>query len=233
MIGPVLPQGVAGDMGSAKKRTYKNRQFMKIMAVDDDPVALTVLEDTLKLLGHEVVTAYDGESAWSLMHAEGIRLMVCDWNMPKLDGLGLCQRIRSQPPGDYVYFILLTGAEASNIHRDKAMSAGVDDFLSKPVDMDELKIRLHVAQRILQFTTHIQKLESLIPICSYCKNVRDDQSYWKRIESYLGEITGASCSHSVCPECYKKHIVPQFEELGITNYPSELKLTHPQANRVP
>lgn len=204
---------------------------MKILAVEDDPVALTVLEDVLISLGHEVILASDGETAWKRLHEDGFRIVVCDWNMPELDGLGLCKRIRSEP-GDYVYFILLTSAEATTKHRDIAMSAGVDDFLTKPVDAEDIKMRLYVAQRILQYTTHIRKLEALIPICSYCKNVRDDQSYWKRIESYLAEKTGADCSHSVCPDCYKKYVVPQFEELGITNYPTELKLRRPEAHKV-
>ena len=204
---------------------------MKILAVEDDPVAFAVLEDTLKSLGHEVVPASNGEAAWTLLHEQNCRMVVCDWTMPKLDGLELCRRIRTHP-GDYIYFILLTGNVASNRNRDHAMAAGVDDFLSKPVDLEDLKIRLHVAQRILQYTTHIQQLESLIPICSYCKNVRDDKSYWKRIENYLAEKTGASCSHSVCPECYQKHVVPQFEELGIKNYPTELKLRKPEARGV-
>ena len=204
---------------------------MKILAVEDDPVAIIVLEETLIALGHEVVLASDGESAWKLLHEQNCRVVVCDWNMPELDGLELCKRIRSTP-GEYVYFILLTSAVGSTQQRDHAMSAGVDDFLSKPVNMDDIKMRLHVAQRILQYTTHIQKLEALIPICSYCKNVRDDQSYWKRIESYIAEKTGADCSHSVCPDCYKKHVIPQFEELGITNYPTELKSQPPQVRRV-
>jgi len=204
---------------------------MKILAVEDDPVALTVLEDTLKSLGHEVVLAEEGESAFALQQAQGCRIVVSDWNMPLLDGLSLCQRLRAQPD-DYVYFILLTSSEATLELRDRAMSAGVDDFLSKPVDQQDLKIRLHVASRILQYTTHIQALESLIPICSYCKNVRDDQSYWKRIENYLAELTGAGCSHSVCPDCYKKHVVPQFEAMGIKDYPAELNPQPPRAQRV-
>ncbi len=204
---------------------------MKIIAVEDDPVALIVLEDTLKSLGHEVVLAQEGEVAWAKLQAQDCRVVVCDWNMPKLDGLGLCQRIRAQP-GNYVYFILLTSNEATTAHRDRAMEAGVDDFLSKPVDREDLKVRLHVANRILQYTTHIQTLESLIPICSYCKNVRDDQSYWKRIENYLSELTGASCSHSVCPDCYKKYVIPQFEELGIKTYPADLTDAARRAKRL-
>ncbi|MFT3781022.1 MAG: response regulator [Nibricoccus sp.] len=194
---------------------------MKILVAEDDSVALTILEDSLRLFGHVVVVANDGEEAWAALQDIGIRLVVCDWTMPKLDGLELCRRVRFRP-ADYVYFVLLTGAEATSANRDKAMAAGVDDFLSKPVDIDELKMRVHVAQRILQYTTQIQKLESLIPICGYCKNVRDDQSYWQKIETYIAERTGAGFSHSICPDCYKKHIIPQYEELGIKDYPREI-----------
>lgn len=194
---------------------------MKILAVEDDPVALSILEDGLKSLGHSVFTAADGETGWDVLRNEGCRVVVCDWNMPKLSGLGLCERIR-ECPGEYIYFILLTGREGTDANRERAIAAGVDDFLLKPMDVEELAMRLHVAKRILQYTTRIERLESLIPICSYCKNVRDDQSYWQKIETYLAEKTGADCSHSVCPECYQKHVVPQFEALGMKNYPTEL-----------
>ncbi|MFT3870869.1 MAG: response regulator [Nibricoccus sp.] len=190
---------------------------MKIIAVEDDPVALAILEDALLMLGHEVITASNGAEAWDQLHESGCRVVVCDWSMPKVDGLDLCRRVRFRP-GDYIYFILLTGAEATSANRDNAMEAGVDDFLSKPVDVEELKMRLHVAERILQYTTQIQKLEALIPICSYCKNIRDDQNYWQRIESYIAERTGAGFSHSICPDCYQTHVIPQFEQLGIKNY---------------
>ncbi len=197
---------------------------MKILAVEDDPVALAILEDALLMLGHEVITASNGAEAWSCLVNKDSRVVVCDWKMPELDGLGLCRRVRFKP-GDYTYFILLTGAEATGTNRENAMQAGVDDFLSKPVDVDELKMRLHVAERILHYTSQIQKLESLIPICSYCKNIRDDQNYWQRIENYISERTGAGFSHSVCPDCYQKHVIPEFQELGIKDFPKKLK-TH-------
>jgi hypothetical protein len=58
-------------------------------------------------------------------------------------------------------------------------------------------------------------LQALIPICSYCKSVRDDEDYWQQIEKYVGERTGSEFTHSVCPACYERHIIPQFKELNI------------------
>ncbi|PTY06190.1 response regulator [Opitutaceae bacterium EW11] len=201
----------------------------KVLAVEDDPVALTVLENSIRSLGYDVVSARDGEAGWTLQRERASRIVVSDWTMPRLNGLDLCRRIRSHP-GDYVYFILLTNVQATNENRDRAMEAGVDDFLSKPIDLQDLGTRLRVATRILQYTTRIEKLESLIPICSYCKNVRNDQSYWQRIESYLAEKTGADCSHSICPDCYEKFIVPQLKAFGID--PAGIS-SAPKAVRVP
>ncbi len=185
---------------------------MKVLIVEDDPIARLYIEAALAVLELETVVAADGEEALNLIEAEPIRLVVSDWMMPRIDGLELCRRIRARG-GEYVYFILLTQMSASPENEDAAIEAGVDDFLSKPVNPRELKIRLHVARRILEYTARIQRLESFIPICSYCKKVRDDQNYWQRIESYINERTGSEFSHSVCPDCYKVEIVPQLDEL--------------------
>lgn len=198
---------------------------MKILAVEDDPIASAVLAASLGALGHEVIQATDGLAAWALLQRGSIRVVVCDWLMPKVDGLELCRRVRARP-GDYIYFILVTNRTPTVENQDVAFAAGVDDFLSKPVDPQDLKTRLHVAERILGFTSQIQTLETFIPICSYCKKVRDDRSYWKQIESYINERTGSEFSHSVCPDCYERHVTPELRALGIHN------LKHPEARRV-
>jgi phosphoserine phosphatase RsbU/P len=187
---------------------------MKILAVEDDPIASAVLAASLSALGHEVVQATDGLSAWEKLQREPIRVVVCDWLMPNVDGLELCRRLRAKP-GDYVYFILVTNRTPTVENQDAAFAAGVDDFLSKPLDPQDLKTRLHVARRILGFTSQIQKLETFIPICSYCKKVRDDRSYWQQIESYINQRTGSEFSHSICPDCYERHVTPELRALGM------------------
>jgi DNA-binding response OmpR family regulator len=186
---------------------------VKILAVEDDPVARAVLQAALRRLGHDVITAESGEAAWELFEREGVRFVVSDWMMPGLDGLQLCRRVRARETSDYVYFILLTGRDASAENRTTAADAGVDDFLSKPLDFPELWMRLRVAERILRYTTQVRQLEELLPICSYCKKIRDDGNYWQQIEAYISERTGSDFSHSVCPDCYKGVLLPQLEEL--------------------
>ncbi len=186
---------------------------MNILAVEDDILARKIICRSLRRLGHEVIEAADGEEAWALLQAGGIRVVVCDWMMPRLDGLELCRRIRAKIGAEYVYFILLTGNSASDDNQRAAAEAGVDDFLTKPLDPQEMWMRLRVAERILRYATQVSQLETFLPICSYCKKIRDDKNYWQQIESYINKRTGTDFSHSVCPDCYQRVILPELEKL--------------------
>ena len=186
---------------------------MKILAVEDDPVARAVLRKALHRLGHDVIDAVDGEAAWEKLCAEPVRVVVSDWMMPRVDGLELCRRIRAWPDQDYIYFILLTSRDATEENSRAAADAGVDDFLTKPLDLAELWTRLRVAERILKYTKQVRQLEEMLPICSYCKKIRDDQNYWQQMEGYINERTGSEFSHSVCPDCYARVVVPELEKL--------------------
>ena len=196
---------------------------MKVMAVEDDAVARRILTQALGKLGHEVVEAEDGEAAWDLWQTEKTRIIVSDWLMPKSDGLGLCQKLRALKGQDYVYFILLTGSEASIENKRMTAEAGVDDFLTKPLDFQELWMRMRVAERIVRTTQQVRQLEELLPICSYCKKIRDDQNYWQQIEGYINERTGSEFSHSVCPDCYTRVVLPELEKLKVSNPPPQSK----------
>lgn len=186
---------------------------MKILAVEDDPVALAVLHQALRRLGHEVLEAGDGEAAWNLLQSAPVRVVVSDWLMPRLDGLELCRKVRGRIGGEYVYFILLTSSDATEENQYAAADAGVDDFLRKPLNLSELWTRVRVAERILRYTTQVRQLEELLPICSYCKKIRDDQNYWQQIEGYINQRTGSEFSHSICPDCYARVVVPELNKL--------------------
>lgn len=194
---------------------------MKILAVEDNAVARAVLRQALQRLGHEVIEAVDGEAGWAAFQRhDEVRVIVSDWTMPRGDGLDLCRRIRARAGEDYVYYILLTARDASEQNQTDAADAGVDDFLSKPLDVSELWMRLRVAERILGYTQQVRQLEQMMPICTYCKKVRDDQNYWQQIESYISERTGSDFSHSVCPDCYQRVVIPEIEELKARPKPS-------------
>jgi phosphoserine phosphatase RsbU/P len=186
---------------------------LKILAVEDDLVARKILVQALHRLGHEVAEASDGSEALKVLQNEPVRVIVSDWLMPEMDGLELCRRIRSRVNAEYTYFILLTSRTADHANQREAIEAGVDDFLTKPLDLQELWMRLRVAERILRYATQVQQLEAFLPICSYCKKVRDDHNYWQQIEAYINQRTGSEFSHSICPDCYQRVIVPELERL--------------------
>jgi len=186
---------------------------MKILMVEDDAVASVVLQAALKLLGHEFTVVTDGQAAWERQSRDPHRVVISDWMLPGIDGLELCRRIRAQA-SDYTYFILLSSLTSSGENLDQAITAGVDDFLPKPVKTAELKARLHVAERILRYATQVRQLQEILPICGYCRKIRDDQNYWSQVEDYLGRQAGVNFSHGVCPDCYNRVLVPQLRELG-------------------
>lgn len=188
---------------------------MKILAVEDDAVARAVLRRSLQSLGHDVVEATDGEQAWVALQSDPARVVVSDWMMPRQDGLDLCRRIRQRTNAEYIYFVLLTGRDATTENQKQAADAGVDDFLTKPLNFAELWMRLRVAERILRYTTQVRQLEQMLPICSYCKKIRDDQNYWQQIEGYISARTGSDFSHSVCPDCYQRVVVPELEKMKL------------------
>ena len=140
-------------------------------------------------------------------------MVVSDWTMPNTDGLELCRRIRKRVGAEYTYFILLTGRDATEENQTAAADAGVDYFLTKPLDLPGLWTRLRVAERILRYTKQVSQLEEMLPICSYCKKIRDDQNYWQQIEGYISVRTGSDFSHSVCPDCYQAVLVPELAKL--------------------
>jgi sigma-B regulation protein RsbU (phosphoserine phosphatase) len=174
---------------------------MKILIAEDDPVASKILQRALESYGHDVVLTANGEEAWTVFDREPVRLVVSDWLMPGLDGLDLCKKIRNRDKTAYTYFILLTSQETRPENYEIATAAGVDDFLTKPLDRPTIQMRLRVAERILKFTTEIRQLKDLIPICAYCRKVRNDDNYWQMVETYINEHTGSSFTHGICPSC--------------------------------
>lgn len=187
---------------------------MKILIAEDDIIARSVLEASLRKLGHEPLSYADGEAAWTAFMMEPQRVVISDWLMPGIDGLELCRRVRAEK-GEYTYFILLSNLSSSGGNLSQAIDAGVDDFLNKPVNPDELRLRLHQAERIMNYVKQVQQLEGFIPICSYCKKVRDDENYWDRIENYINARTGSQFSHGICPDCYNQMLVPQMKAQGL------------------
>jgi response regulator RpfG family c-di-GMP phosphodiesterase len=134
--------------------------------------------------------------------------------------------VRARRGDAYTYFILLTARAPTEENLRRADAAQIDDFLAKPLDGPALLSRLRVAGRILEYRREIGELRKLIPLCMYCKKIRDDNHYWDRMEHYL-QSQGVDVTHSICPNCYETHVQPQLDELK----PAESH--HPKAPQDP
>lgn len=201
---------------------------MRVLIAEDDAVSREFLAATLGRWGYEVVQASDGAEAWrALEEPDATRLVILDWMMPEPDGLELCAKIRHSPVHAGTYVILLTArGEREDVVR--GLNSGADDYLTKPFDREELSARLRVGQRVLELqarlTEHVRKLEAalasvqqlqgLLPICSYCKRIRNDQNYWQQVEAYISERTQAEFTHGICPECLENLRRQEGEKLS-------------------
>jgi putative two-component system response regulator len=125
---------------------------MRILLVDDDDLALEALSFSLIKAGHEPVIARNGRDALEALKEGSFHLVISDWVMPEMDGLELCRQIRSGEFGGYVYVILLT-ARNTNADIVEGLSAGADDFLTKPFNPAELQVRVRTGERIASLET--------------------------------------------------------------------------------
>lgn len=134
---------------------------MKILVADDDPVSRRLLESYLKKWEYQLVVASDGAEAWRLFQAEEFPIVICDWLMPEMDGPELIRRIRHSDRAGYVYIILLTGKSRKD-DIVEGMESGADDFVSKPFDHDELRVRLRAGERIVNLERSLRDAQEAL-----------------------------------------------------------------------
>ena len=188
---------------------------MKTLIAEDESVSRRLLQVSLTKWGYNVTLANDGNEAWSILQSPTPpTLLILDWLMPGIDGIDICRSLREVESENPPYIILLT---AKNDKSDivHGLEAGADDYITKPFDSGELRARVHVGARIInlqnklarhvcdltQALSHVRQLHGLLPICGYCKKIRDDQNYWHRVETYIANHTDVRFSHGVCPDC--------------------------------
>jgi DNA-binding response OmpR family regulator len=124
---------------------------VRVLFADDDPLMRLVLEQVLRAAGHEPIAAEDGTQAWTAFEREKPPLVILDWLMPGLDGLEVCRRIRAHPLGD-VTFVLVVTARDRIEDLTMALDAGADDYMSKPVTVDNLQARVRIAERRIEIS---------------------------------------------------------------------------------
>ncbi len=190
-----------------------------VLLADDDKLTLNVVNDTLTRAGYDVVTATDGEQAWKKLQESDAHVAILDWIMPGLEGIEVCRRAAADPKLANRYFILLT-AQSGTDALVTGLEAGASDYLRKPFEEAELLARVGVGVRFVELQRkladrvqelesalkQVRRLEGLLPICSYCKRIRNEQDYWERVDAYISQHANVRFSQNICPECYQKHV---------------------------
>jgi phosphoserine phosphatase RsbU/P len=198
---------------------------MRILIAEDEKVTRMRLEKTLSEWGFDVETVVDGQAAWERLCSENPpHLCLIDWLMPGMEGPELCRRVREKFPEEYFYLIILSAQQGVD-NLIEGLSAGADDYVTKPFVGRELRSRIAVGVRVLgleemlakkvrQLETaleDVKQLRGLLPICSYCNKIRNDEDYWEQVDSYIGRNSNVEFSHSICPACYEKHVQPMLD----------------------
>jgi phosphoserine phosphatase RsbU/P len=200
---------------------------VKVLIAEDDIVSCRLLETTLTKWGYEVVVTCDGLQALAAIQGtDAPPLAILDWMMPGLDGIEVCRRARSMHSPTPPYLILLT-AKGRREDVITGLEAGANDYVTKPFNREELRARIRVGMRIVELQhsladrvhaleealASVKQLQGLLPICSYCKKIRDDQNYWQQVENYISQHSEAQFSHSICPDCYEHLVKPELDQL--------------------
>lgn len=172
------------------------RVATRVLVVDDVPQNRTLLERMLTAEGYSVTAAADGAMALRMVEAESPDLIVSDIDMPNLNGIEFCRRVKENPATRLVPFILITGL-ADRANRIAGIEAGADDFLGKPFDSQELKARVRSLLRLKRYTDELDSAESVILSLALTVEARDPytRGHCQRLAAYsllIGERIGAS-----------------------------------------
>jgi sigma-B regulation protein RsbU (phosphoserine phosphatase) len=200
---------------------------VRILIAEDDAVSRHLLEATLHKWGYEVIATTDGLAALEVLRQpDAPSLAILDWMMPGMDGAEVCLKARELAAGRLLYIILLT-AKGRKEDIVEGLTAGADDYVIKPFDRAELKARMNAGERILRLQSelavrvkelelalaNVKLLQGLLPICCYCKKIRDDQNYWQQVDTYIADHSEAVFTHGICPECRDRIVKPELERL--------------------
>ncbi len=188
-----------------------------ILIVDDVPENLRLLNQILTDAGYRVLLTKKGSEALAIAKNAEPDLILLDIMMPGIDGFEVCKRLKEDSATAEIPVIFLTAlSESDDIVR--GFQLGAVDYVTKPFNTVEVlaRVRTHLRLReeeqkrekligeLQEALAKVKVLSGLLPICSVCKKVRDDEGYWQQVESYISDHSEAKFSHSFCPECLKE-----------------------------
>jgi sigma-B regulation protein RsbU (phosphoserine phosphatase) len=190
---------------------------IKVLVVEDDPFFQRVLQKRLQVEGYQVMAAGDGRDGMKAIVTFEPDLVISDWMMPEVDGLELCQSVKTGLREAAPYFILLT-AKGELSDRLLGLETGADDYLVKPCDQAELMARVRAGLRIVLLTQQLRRaadelrlaraeseavraVPPALAMCSFCQRVRDGEDRWQPVDAALVDRGIADVTHGLCPQC--------------------------------
>ncbi len=195
-----------------------------VLIVDDVPKNLQVLASTLRDEDCQIAAATRGQKALEMMDKILPDLILLDVMMPEMNGFEVCEKLKSNPATKEIPVIFLTArTESEDIV--KGFRMGAADYITKPFNPEELLARVRMQlelkkainardeliETLKDALNKVKQLSGLLPMCSSCKKIRDDQGYWTQVDAYLRKHSEADFSHSLCPECVRD-LYPQFAD---------------------
>lgn len=171
-----------------------------ILAVDDTPSDLDLLATVLGREGYKVALATGGVQALKMITNQKPDLILLDVNMPEIDGLEICRRVKADQATLGIPIIFITG----NTSPDEIImgfQVGAADYISKPFRIPELLARVHVHAELRLVQQEVRTLHGILPTCAHCKKIRDEGGIWHSIEFYISQHSDAQFSHGICPDC--------------------------------
>ncbi|MCU0610067.1 MAG: response regulator [Chitinispirillaceae bacterium] len=181
-----------------------------ILIVDDNPTNIQMLGAVLKTGNYTVSVAMSGAEALQFLEKILFDVILLDVMMPEMDGYEVCRTLKRDDRLKAIPVIFLT-AKTDTDDIVNGFKAGAIDYVTKPFQAEELLARVAAHVEIVRSRTEIKKLKSFLPICAGCKSIRNDEGYWRALETYLSENAGITFSHGLCPEC-KTKLYPELDE---------------------
>jgi PleD family two-component response regulator len=190
----------------------------KVLIVDDDEVELMEFSDFFDSEGFKTFGVTNGETAISKAIEFSPDVILLDVMMPGMNGYEACRRLKAAQATMEIPVIFVTGLSDTK-DKLRGFEAGGVDYVTKPFEIEEISARVsaHVAlqrlkkeregiiRELSEALDTVKKLEGMLPICMFCKKIRNDKGYWEQVELYISEHSDVRFSHGLCEECSKKH----------------------------
>ncbi len=188
-----------------------------ILIVDDTPEDLTILKSMLEEQNYQVRPAINGEVALRAVRSYLPEIILLDILMPEMDGYEFCRQLKSYKGTDSIPIIFISALAELN-DKVKAFSSGGVDFITKPFQDKEVlaRVKTHLTicrmhkqlekknDSLLKALIEINTLQGFIPMCAWCKKIRDDAGFWNQVDEYFAERSDATFSQGICPDCIDK-----------------------------